>query len=258
MRRFIGVSICLMLSAIAVHASSRFREYEYFHRGVFISVDFAAGMAFNERTAGRERNSSNGADLAVGYRFSPHLAIALGSGAHGYSNRTWTCGDTVPRNVENTCVPVFVRLRSDILDREVSPYLQMDLGYSFMEMYTRDALGRIHYAQDRFTNGKNEYVDMDDSYIQYGMKGCFASLDLGVSLHIIGRSRMNIGLCGGIHQTFLGTSFSTAEGEVLNFGRADYLCGGSCESPAIVRTVGLPDFWDSLEPSLKVKIGFLF
>lgn len=257
MRRFIGVSICLMLSAIAVHASSRAKGYEYYHRGVFISVDFAAGMAFNERTAGRERNSSNGADLAVGYRFSPHFAVAIGSGAHGYSNRTWTCGDTVPRKVENTCVPVFVRLRSDILDREVSPYLQMDLGYSFMDMYTRDALGRVHYAPEKFANGKNEYIDMDDSYIQYGMKGCFASLDLGVSLHIIGRSRMNIGLCGGIHQTFLGTSFQTEDGHILNFGRVDYQTSED-GSQVQVRTLGSPDFMETLEPFLRVKISFSF
>lgn len=257
MKRFIGVSICLMLSAIAVHASSRAKGYEYYHRGVFISVDFAAGMAFNERTAGRERNSSNGADLAVGYRFSPHLAVAIGSGALGYSNRTCTCGDTVPRKVENTCVPVFVRLRSDILDKEVSPYLQMDLGYSFMEMYTRDAIGRVHYAPEMFTNGKNEYIDMDDSYIQYGMKGCFASLDLGVSLHIIGRSRMNIGLCGGIHQTFLGTSFQTEDGQILNFGRVDYQTSED-GSQLQVRTLGSPGFSETLDPFLRVKIGFSF
>lgn len=258
MRRFIGVSICLMLSAIAVHASSRAKGYEYYHRGVFISVDFAAGMAFNERTAGRERNSSNGADLAVGYRLSPHLAVALGSGAHGYSNRTWTCGDTVPRKVENTCVPVFVRLRSDIQDKEVSPYLQIDLGYSFMEMYTRDDAGRVKYSQDRFTNGRYEYIEMDDSYILYGNAGWFSALDLGVSLLVVGRCRMNLGLSAGLHQAFLGTSFLTAEGEVINFGRTDYLYDGSGGSPAIVRTEGLPDFWDSLEPSLKVKMGFTF
>lgn len=257
MRRFIGVSICLMLSAIAVHASSGAKAYKYYHRGVFISVDFAAGMAFNERTAGRERNSSNGADLAVGYRFSPHLAVAFGFGAHGYSNRTWTCGDTVPRKVENTCVPVFVRLRSDIQDKEVSPYLQMDLGYSFMEMYTRDALGRVHYAPEKFANGKNEYIDMDDSYIQYGMKGCFASLDLGFSLHIIGRSRMNIGLCGGIHQTFLGTSFQTEDGHILNFGRVDYRTSED-GSQVQVRTLGSLDFMETLEPFLRVKISFSF
>jgi hypothetical protein len=112
----------------------------------------------------------------------------------------------------------------------------------------------------------NRYADvlpailatMDDSYIQYGNAGWFSALDLGMSQHVVGRCRMNIGLSTGVHQAFLGTSFLTAEGEVINFGRTDYLCGGSSETPAIVRTVGLPDFWDSLEPSLKVKIVFSF
>ena len=257
MRRFIGVSIFLMLSAIAVHASSKTSEYEYYHRGIFISVDFAAGAAFNERTIDRGRNSSNGTDIALGYRFSPHFAFAIGSGAHGYSNRTWTCGDTVPRKVENTCVPLFIRMRGDLMDREVSPYLQMDLGYSFMEMYTQESLGRVKVADDRFTNGRYEYVEMNDSYIQYGMKGCFASLDLGISLHVIGRARMNFALCGGIHQAFLGTSFQTDEGAVLNFGREDYLINADGTSQ-FVRTVGSPDFKQTLEPFARFKIGCTF
>jgi hypothetical protein len=149
-------------------------------------------------------------------------------------------------------------LRSDIQDKEVSPYLQIDLGYSFMEMYTRDDAGRVKYSQDRFTNGRFEYIDMNDSYIQYGNSGWFSALDLGVSLLVVGRCRMNIGLSAGVHQAFLGTSFLTAEGDVIHFGRTDYLYDGSSGSSAIVRTEGLPDFWDSLEPSLKVKMGFSF
>jgi hypothetical protein len=69
---------------------------------------------------------------------------------------------------------------------------------------------------------------------------------------------MNIGLSTGVHQAFLGISFLTAEGEVINFGRTDYPYDGSGGSSTIVRTAGLPDFWDSLEPSLKVKMGFIF
>jgi hypothetical protein len=126
-----------------------------------------------------------------------------------------------------------------------------------MDMYTRDALGRVRYAQDKFTNGRNEYIDMDDSYIQYGMKGCFASLDLGISLHILGRSRMNIGLCGGIHQTFLGTSFQTEEGHILNFGRVDYQTSED-GSQVQVRILGSPGFMETFEPFLRVKIGFSF
>jgi hypothetical protein len=92
----------------------------------------------------------------------------VGTGAHAYSNKTWTCGDTVPRKVENTCVPVYLRLRSDLMEREVSPYFQVDLGYSFMDIYSRDDMGRIKYAPGRFTNGRFEYITLGDSYIQYG------------------------------------------------------------------------------------------
>jgi hypothetical protein len=115
----------------------------------------------------------------------------------------------------------------------------------------------VHYAQDRFTNGRYEYIEMNDSYIQYGMKGCFASLELGVSLYIIGRSRMNFGLCGGIHQAFLGTSFSTEDGHILYFGRADYLTSED-GNHVQVRTLGSPAFKETLEPFLRVKISFSF
>ena len=81
MKRFVMTSICMALLSIAANATDKDHHLEYFKRGVFVSVDFAAGAAFNERTAGRERNSSSGTDIAIGYRFSPHFALAIGSGA---------------------------------------------------------------------------------------------------------------------------------------------------------------------------------
>ena len=248
----------MLMSSSAILATDKSCSSEYFRRGVFVSMDFAPGTVLNGRRGNNESNSSYGTDITIAYRYLPQFAIAVGTGAHSYSNKTLTCDDSVRRKVENTCVPVFIRLRSDFLDREVTPYVQIDLGYSFMEMYTRDDAGRVKYSQDRFTNGRFEYIDMNDSYIQYGNSGWFSALDLGVSLLVVGRCRMNLGLSAGLHQAFLGTSFLTAEGEVINFGRTDYLYDGSGGSPAIVRTEGLPDFWDSLEPSLKVKMGFTF
>ena len=248
----------MLICSSAVLATDKSTGSEYFRRGVYVSMDFAPGTALNGKRGNNEANSCYGTDLAIGYRFMPQLAVALGTGAHSFSNKTLTCDDTVRRKVENTSVPVYLRLRSDFRDREVTPYVQMDLGYSFMEMYTRNDAGRVKYSQDRFTNGRFEYIEMDDSYIQYGNAGWFSALDLGISLHVIGRCRMNIGLSAGVHQAFLGTSFQTAEGEVLNFGRIDYLYEGTGGSPVMVRTLGIADFWHSLEPSLKVKIGFTF
>lgn len=248
----------MMTLSVVAFASDKSTDSGYFRRGVYVSTDFAPGTVLNGRRGNNESNSSYGTDIAIGYRFLPRFALAVGTGAHSYSNKTLTCDDSVRRKVENTCVPVFIRLRSDFFDREVTPYVQMDLGYSFMEMYTRDDSGRVKYSQESFTNGRYVYIEMDDSYIQYGNSGWFSALDLGMSLHVVGRCRMNIGLSAGVHQAFLGTSFLTAEGEVINFGRTDYLYDGSGGYSAIVRTAGLPDFWDSLEPSLKVKMGFTF
>ena len=248
----------MLISSSAVLAMDRSKGPEYFRRGVYVSIDFAPGTALNGKRGNNEANSCYGTDVAIGYRFSPHLAVAIGTGAHSFSNKTLTCGDTVRRKVENTSVPVYLRLRSDFKDREVTPYVQMDLGYSFMEMYTREDMGRVMYSDQAFSTGRHEYIEFNDSYIQYGMAGLFAALDFGVSLHVIGRCRMNIGLSAGVHQAFLGTSFQTAEGEVLNFGRIDYLGDGTSESSAIVRTVGSADFRDSLESSLRVKMGFTF
>ena len=250
--------ISMLMSSSAILATDKNRGSEYFRSGVYVSVDFAPGTALNGKRGNNEANSCYGTDLAIGYRFMPQLAVALGTGAHSFSNKTLTCDDTVRRKVENTSVPVYLRLRSDFLDREVTPYMQMDLGYSFMEMYTREDMGRVRYSDQAFSNGRHEYIEFNDSYIQYGMAGLFAALDFGLSLHVIGRCRMNIGLSAGVHQAFLGTSYQTAEGEILNFGRIDYLDDGTGESQAMVRTAGNADLWDSLEPSLRVKMGFTF
>ena len=258
MKRFIISTICMMTMSVAASASDKSTDYQYFRRGVYVSMDFAPGTALNGKRGNNEANSCYGTDLAIGYRFMPQLAVALGTGAHSFSNKTLTCDDTVRRKVENTSVPVYLRLRSDFRDREVTPYVQMDLGYSFMEMYTREDMGRVRYSDQAFSNGRHEYIEFNDSYIQYGMAGLFAALDLGISLHVIGRCRMNIGLSAGVHQAFLGTSYQTTEGEILDFGRIDYLDDGTGESQAMVRTAGTADLRDSLEPSLRVKMGFTF
>ena len=243
-----------MLLAIAMHATEKGNDYKYYHRGVFVEIDFSPGTALNGKHGNNYGNTSYGTNVALGYRFTPLFAFALGTGAHAYSNKTLTCDDTVLRKIENNCLPAYVRLRTDFSDKEVAPFLEWDLGYAFMDMYTREEPGRVKYSTDSFTNGRSEYLPMDDSYIQYGMSGLFSSLDLGVSLHVIGRTRMNIGLTAGIHQVFIGTSFKMTDSEVLDFGRVDYLT----DSKELVRTVGTPDFKDSLEPFVRVKMGFSF
>lgn len=243
------VSIIMMVLSVAICSAAE-KGTSYFSRGLYIGLDFSTGQAINERVGCRGRNSCYGLDLAVGYRFLPQAVIAAGFGSIAYSNRTNTCNDTVYREIENTCIPVFVRFRSDFLNCRVSPYVQLDMGYAFMLLYARDDRGVVKHAEHPFVNGHNEYIQYRDSYLQYGMDGCFASLDLGLSWEVLGRFRMCFALSMGYHEAFMGTAYRMPDGNMLKFGITD--------KSADMILVGKPPMVEAMELDARVKIGFIF
>ena len=93
--------------------------------------------------------------------------------------------------------------------------------------------------------------------MQYGRKGLFASLDLGVSWKV-GENRMNAGISAGLSQSFYGTCLRTVDNRFLNFGRVDHLPREGDGDRVSVMTLGQPDFIDNFELDLKVKIGYSF
>ena len=294
MKRFLISSIFMMVISFSSFASDKSRQYSYFQRGTFFSVDLSAGSTFNERI-----NISYGIDMAAGYRFRPQLVIAAGFGAHAYSAKTSTVSGGELRSNQTTSVPVFLRLRSDFLDRKVSPYVQLDLGYSFVFLYSHDAGQKIRYNDkvfmDRveamgfsslkdyetffrtglpqegadalwdaelsrlkqFTNGSREYIAMDGVHMQYGKNGLFANLDLGVSWKV-GENRMNAGISAGLSQAFYGTCLRTLDNRFLHFGRVDGLPQDGNGDSVSVLTLGQPDFIESFELDLRLRFGFTF
>ena len=295
MKRFLITSITLLVLASVAHASEK---PDYFQKGAFFSVDLSAGNTFNERVT-----TSYGIDMAAGYRFCPQFVLAAGFGGHAYTVATATVSGGELRNNQTTSVPVFIRLRSDILDRKVSPYAQLDLGYSFVFLYSRDAADKIKYndkvfihkvkemgfstldlyeehfrglyadktAQTvdvlwnaelsrlkQFTNGRYEYIPMENVHLQYGKKGIFCNLEFGASWLVCDKIRMNAGLSAGLSQSYYGTCLRTNDNRFLQFGRVDYLPYEKEENKVYVRTLGGPDFKDSFEFDLKIKIGFTF
>jgi hypothetical protein len=295
MKRFLITSITLLVLASVAHASEK---PDYFQKGAFFSVELSAGNTFNERI-----NTSYGIDMAAGYRFCPQFVLAAGFGGHAYTVATATVSGGELRNNQTTSVPVFIRLRSDILDRKVSPYAQLDLGYSFVFLYSRDAADKIKYNNQvfihrlkemgfatlelyeehfrglhadktaqavdvlwnaelsllkQFTNGRYEYIPMEDVHVQYGKKGLFCNLEFGAGWQVCDKIRMNAGISAGLSQSFYGTCLRTNDNRFLQFGRVDFLPYEKEENKVYVRTLGTPDFKDSFELDLKVKIGFTF
>ena len=286
-----------MLATIT-HAAEKGTQPQYFQKGAFFSVDLSAGNTFNERV-----NTFYGIDMAAGYRFCPQFVLAAGFGGYSYKNATATVSGGELRNNQTTSVPVFLRLRSDILDRKVSPYVQLDLGYSFIFLYSRDAADKIKYNDQvfihkvkdmgfasldlyeeyfrgqhadktaqavdalwkaelsrlkQFTNGGYEYIPMEDVHVQYGKKGLFFNLEFGAVWQVCDNIRMNAGISAGLSQSYYGTCLRTNDNRFLQFGRVDFLPYEREEDKVYVRTLGTPDFRDSFELDLKVKIGFTF
>ena len=295
MKRFLITSITLLVLASVAHASEK---PDYFQKGAFFSVELSAGNTFNERI-----NTSYGIDMAAGYRFCHQFVLAAGFGSYAYSAETSTVSGGELRNNKTTSVPVFIRLRSDILDRKVSPYAQLDLGYSFVFLYSRDAADKIKYNDQvfihrvkemgfatldlyeehfrglhadktaqtvdvlwnaelsrlkQFTNGRYEYIPMENVHLQYGKKGLFCNLEFGAGWQVCDKIRMNVGLSAGLSQSYYGTCLRTNDNRFLQFGRVDFLPYEKEENKVYVRTLGTPDFKDSFELDLKVKIGFTF
>ena len=295
MKRFLITSITLLVLASVAHASEK---PDYFQKGAFFSVELSAGNTFNERI-----NTSYGIDMAAGYRFCPQFVLAAGFGGHAYTVATATVSGGELRNNQTTSVPVFIRLRSDILDRKVSPYAQLDLGYSFVFLYSRDAADKIKYNDQvfihkvkemgfstlelyeehfrglhadktaqtvdvlwnaelsrlkQFTNGRYEYIPMENVHLQYGKKGLFCNLEFGAGWQVCDKIRMNAGISAGLSQSYYGTCLRTNDNRFIQFGRVDFLPYEKEENKVYVRTLGTPDFKDSFELDLKVKIGFTF
>lgn len=261
-------------------------------------MDLSAGNTFNERV-----NTSYGIDMTGGYRFCPQFVIAAGFGCHAYTSATATISGGELRNNQTTSVPVFLRLRSDILDRKVSPYVQLDLGYSFVFLYSRDAADKIKFNDQvfihrvkemgfdsldlyeeyfrgqysdktvqavdalwnaelsrlkQFTNGRYEYIPMENVHVQYGKKGLFCNLEVGAGWQLCDKIRMNAGISAGLSQSYYGTCLRTNNNRFLEFGRVDFLPSEKEENKVYVRTLGGADFKDSFELDLKIKIGFTF
>ena len=263
MKRLLISSVVMMLISLSSFAKDKSKQYNYFQRGAFFSVDLSAGNTFNERV-----NTSYGIDMTGGYRFCPQFVIAAGFGGHAYTSATATISGGELRNNQTTSVPVFLRLRSDILDRKVSPYVQLDLGYSFVFLYSRDATDKIKYNDQvfmhkvkdmgfasldlyeeyfrgqhadktatavdalwdaelsrlkQFTNGRYEYIPMENVHVQYGKKGLFCNLEFGAGWQVADKIRMNAGISAGLSQSYYGTCLRTNDNRFLEFGRVDFL-----------------------------------
>ena len=128
---------------------------KHFRRGIYAGAEVAAGLCF----AGKDEAFFNGRraghpDYAFalwsGYRVLPQFAIALGfEGSNSMSTGT-------------TSVPVFLRIRSDFLDRRVSPFVQIDAGYAFQFAPSRRGADDLKLNREPFPEKFHGFASADE------------------------------------------------------------------------------------------------
>ncbi len=285
---------------------------KHFHKGFYFGAQAAGGLAYNERAFTPYANWFYGLDMAAGYRFYPQLSFGLGFGGYSYFTRT-SRGYSAEYLQQTTSIPVFIRLRSDLLNKKFSPFVQLELGYSFIILNSQDADDKIKYNNDvfmdrvhakgyetleeyktafekslrdihndgiisladldalisqkweaelislkKFSNGRQDYIAGDNTHLQYGKRGLFTSLDLGLGYKVGDRARFNIALSIGLSQSYFGTCLRTMDNKLLNYSRVDYLPSEPEQEPIMVRTFGTENFRNSFDLDFSLKLGISF
>jgi len=173
-RLFAAVVITAMVMQFQARAQNdEGRTHEWFRKGAFAGVEVSAGVVTgweNIAGSGDMKHGASGGNakplrlfgmpdyelgMFIGYRFDPLIALAAGIGG---SNSTVT---------GTTAMPVFLRLRSDILDRRVSPIFQLDIGYAFQFAHSKRSTSELSYNSEPFPerytglgfSNSEEYVD---------------------------------------------------------------------------------------------------
>lgn len=114
MKKLVIIAVMLSLIAQVGVTNAQTKEYDYFNSGLYVDVNASYGLEL------QEQSMDYSIKVAGGYRLCPQFAVAAGFG--GTNNMR----DGI------TSVPVFVKLRSDFLDRKVSPYAALEVGYNIM------------------------------------------------------------------------------------------------------------------------------
>lgn len=127
------IIISIIILSAACSAAAQTNKYQYFSKGAYCDVEASFGLETAEMSADYSLK------MSAGYRVAPQLAVAIGIGGMN------TLRDGV------TSAPVFIKFRSDLLDRKVSPYMAAEVGYTFMFNTCKNDHSKLH-VNDRYTN----------------------------------------------------------------------------------------------------------
>ena len=115
-----------------------------------------------------------GVSYVNGYRFSPHFAMGLGVGVNYYFD------------FEQFSVPVYLHLTADLLKRDITPYISLNVGNNFQ-------LNGGKYNYGIYDGMSEEELVAAPMVRKEHYRGFFAEPSVGVKFNCGGK-RANVGL----------------------------------------------------------------
>ncbi|MGN0191291.1 MAG: hypothetical protein ACI39U_06510 [Candidatus Cryptobacteroides sp.] len=167
MKKFFAAALTVVMAA-SVSFSASAQEKNSQDKGFWFDVAASAGGMITRNPAGTAakygmNRASYGVEAVFGYRFNNYVALGAGAQFVGEINRS------------DVSVPIIARVRYDILDRMVCPFLAVDLGYSVYPYKTSS---------------------------QYGREGLIGSGTIGVAIKSDGNHRAYLGIVGSAVQVY--------------------------------------------------------
>ena len=115
-----------------------------------------------------------GVSYVNGYRFSPHFAMGLGVGVNYYFD------------FEQFSAPVYLHLTADLLKRDITPYISLNIGNNFQ-------LNGGKYNYGIYDGMSEEELVAAPMVRKEHYRGLFAEPSVGVKFNCAGK-RANVGL----------------------------------------------------------------
>ena len=222
--------------AVAVSASAQTKQFKHYQKGGYGAVELSSGFVFRNRQVTKP---DYGIKMAGGYRFFPQLAMAIGfEGVNSMQTGT-------------TCVPVFLQIRSDLMDSWISPLVQLETGWAFQVKHGTYDEGIIRHS------GKQSFIDMRYwEKHQFSKRGPFVNLTLGAAFHLRREGSANIflGVTGGYSSYYEGLWIRQYSNKDLQFATPGTLDDGT---PAVLQGDNRK-LSDRFLPELRFKIGICF
>ena len=163
---FAALMMAVMLGTVAFSASAQEKKEQ--DKGFWFDVSASAGGMVMRNPAGSKtrfgmNRASYGIDAVFGYRFNNYVALGAGAQFVGEINRN------------DVSVPIIVRVRYDILDRNVTPFIAAEAGYSI-------------------------YPYSEKPRPQFSREGLIGAGTIGVAIKADGNHRAYLGIVGSAVQ----------------------------------------------------------